>query len=161
MAGDVCAECGFAWDVPFDDALAIVEAAPRWFAKAFDGAQFAVPPAGTWSATAYLWHVVDVLRLGTERLLILTLDPRRGIAPWDADEMARARNYEAKSPAVGHRVLADAAREWLEAARATPRYVSAAHPEFGTMDAHSCAVRNAHEVVHHVMDVRRQRTPSS
>jgi uncharacterized damage-inducible protein DinB len=158
VSGDVCAECGFAWDVSFDEAVSIVEAAPRWFAKAFEGARFAEPPAGVWSATAYLWHVVDVLRLGTERFLVLTLDPRRGIAAWDADEMARARSYEAKSAVVGLRVLTDATRDWLHAARATPRYVSAAHPEFGTMDALSCAVRNAHEVVHHVLDVRRQRT---
>ncbi len=160
MTGDVCAECGFAWDMPFDDAVSIVEAAPRWFAKAFDGASFPGPPAGVWSATAYLWHVVDVLRLGAERFLLLTLDPRRGIAAWDADEMAQARSYEAKSAVVGLRVLADAAHEWHAAAVAAPRYVTATHSEFGTMDALSCAVRNAHEVVHHVMDVRRQRISS-
>ena len=157
MEIDGCAECGFAWDVSFGDAVSMVECAPRWFAKAFDGARFGAPPAGVWSATAYLWHVVDVLRLGTERFLILTLDPQCGIAPWDADEMAAARSYEKKSSLVGLRMLTDATTEWLAAARATPRSVSAVHPEFGTMDALFCAVRNAHEVVHHVLDVRRQR----
>ena len=157
MSESGCGECGFAWDVSFDEAVAIVGAAPRWFAKAFDGDRFAVPAAGVWSATAYLWHVVDVLRLGTERFLILTLDPHCGIAPWDADEMAAARSYEMKSSIVGLRMLTAATAEWLDAARATPRYVSAVHPEFGTMDALFCAVRNAHEVVHHVMDIRRQR----
>jgi hypothetical protein len=31
----------------------------------------------------YLWHLVDVLRIGNERLLTLTRDPRRGITCWD------------------------------------------------------------------------------
>ena len=41
----------------------------------------------------YVWHLVDVLRIGTERLLTLTYDPGRGIACWDENALAEARRY--------------------------------------------------------------------
>ncbi|MDQ1714757.1 MAG: hypothetical protein QOC60_702 [Frankiaceae bacterium] len=151
-----CAECGFAWDVSYDEAVGIVGASPRWFAKAFDGGQFLEPPAGVWSAKGYVWHVVDMLRIGTERLWMLRLDPTRGIAPWDPDTMAEQRSYEKLSAPVGLLSLEGAARDWLAAARGAPRDIRAAHPLFGTMDAALIATFAAHEVVHHTLDVRRQ-----
>jgi hypothetical protein len=153
-----CMECGFAWDLSYDDAVGIVGRAPSWFAKAFDGASFAAPPPGVWTAAAYLWHVVDVVRFGTERLWSLSLDPAAGLPAWDADVMAAARSYDARSVRVGLHALEVATEDWLVAARVVPRYVTSLHPEFGPIDARSSVVRNAHEVVHHVLDVRRQRT---
>ncbi|MCU1678774.1 MAG: hypothetical protein JWM93_3532 [Frankiales bacterium] len=156
VADRACSECGFAWDLSFDDAVAIVGRAPQWFAKVFERGPFAQQADGVWSATGYLWHVNDVLRFGTERFWVLQLDPRRGISPWDADAMAAARSYDDLSPLVGLHALTAATREWLAAAAATPRYVTAAHPDFGAIDAMHVAARHAHEVVHHLMDVRRQ-----
>ena len=155
-----CAECGFAWDVTYDEAVGMVRASPRWFAKAFDGARFVDPPAGVWSAKGYVWHTVDMLRIGTERLLMLRLEPHTPITPWDPDAMAEQRSYEKLSAPVGLLTLEAAARDWVAAAREAPPGVSAAHPLFGTMDAASIATFAAHEVVHHVLDVRRQLTTS-
>ena len=151
-----CAECGFAWDVTFDEAVAMVRASPRWFAKAFDGARFADPPEAVWSAKGYVWHVVDMLRIGTERLWMLRLEAGTAITPWDPDEMADHRSYEKLSAPVGLLALEVAARDWVTAAQEAPSGVSAAHPLFGTMDAPLIATFAAHEVVHHVLDVRRQ-----
>lgn len=158
MSVETCDECGFAWDLSYDDAVALVEAAPRWFMRIFAEGGLGAPPPGVWSAGAYLWHVVDVLRSGTERFWLLGRDPERGIAAWDENLLAEARRYEDLSPAVGLRALKVAAADWVLAAREAPRGVSAAHPELGSMDALAVARRNAHEVVHHLMDVRRQKS---
>src|SRR4051812_8075193 len=135
----------------------MVQAAPRWFAKAFEGAHWVAQAPGVWSATGYLWHVVDVLRVGTERFWLLALDPRRGMAPWDPDETARVRAYDALSIRVGRRALEASVEDWLVARAATPSYATATHPVFGAVDGAYLAHFYAHEVVHHVMDVRRQR----
>src|SRR4051794_33616038 len=120
-----CSECGYAWDIDRDGAVSIVESAPRWFAKAFDGAAWVTPPPGTWSAVGYLWHVVDVLRFSTERFWILSLDPRSGLPEWSADEMAAARRYQTLSARVGFRALEAAVEDWRVALAGTPAYVSA------------------------------------
>jgi hypothetical protein len=104
----------------------------------------------------YLWHLVDVLRIGTERLLTLTHDPERGVACWDENALAKARRYEQLSPAVGLIVLRSAAREWSDAAQAAPVSAEVHHPQFGTLGAVEIIRRNAHEIHHHLMDINRQ-----
>jgi hypothetical protein len=37
-----------------------------------------------------VWHLVDVLRIGTEPLFALTYDPGRGITCWDENALAEA-----------------------------------------------------------------------
>src|SRR5260370_974252 len=67
-------------------------------------------PGDRWSASMYVWHLVDVLRIGTERLLTLTHDADRGITCWDENPLAEARRYQQLSPAVGLIVLQLAAQ---------------------------------------------------
>lgn len=107
---------------------------------------------GRWSASMYVWHLVDVLRIGAERLTTLRLDPTRGIPCWDENLLAEARRYRQLSPVVAPIVLDIAAREWLEAAAQAPD-TTVEHPQFGTLRTIDVIRRNAHEVVHHVGDV--------
>jgi hypothetical protein len=133
----------------FEDALAVVEAAPgRW-----EAAMPAAVSVELWSPVGYLWHVVDVLRLGTERFWSFTLDPTAPLPPWDADELARARSYEEQSVAVGIQALRTAAPVWAGAALSCPADVRAPHAELGTVGRDDFVLRNAHEVVHHLMDI--------
>jgi hypothetical protein len=81
----------------------------------------------------YLWHLVDVLRIGTERLLTLTHDPSRGIACWDENALAEVRHYQRLSPVVGLIVLRSAAQAWATTAAAAPADVQVRHPQFGTL----------------------------
>src|SRR5579875_4090141 len=67
-----------------------------------------------WSAAMYVWHLVDVVRIGTERLLTLRLDPAAGIPCWDENALAEARRYDRLSPPVGLVALDAACRSWLE-----------------------------------------------
>ena len=101
----------------------------------------------------YVWHLVDVLRIGTERLLTLRHDPDRGIVCWEENALAEARRYQRLSPAVGLIVLRSAAREWTTAAQAAPAGVQVRHPQFGILGAVEIIRRSAHEVHHHLADI--------
>lgn len=110
---------------------------------------------GIWSPREYLWHVVDVLRYGTERFWTFALDPHAGLMPWDERVALSVREGSPMSVSVGLRALERAAEEWLRACAEAPSDVSADHPELGPMDREAVVRRNAHEVVHHAMDIER------
>lgn len=154
-----CPTCGHDRDRPDADHLAVVADAPHRFRRLLAGvgqaAAARAPDDGTWPAVAYLWHVVDVLRLGADRLWALVLDPDVPIAPWDADELADARRYRALGVHSGLHALEHAARHWTDAYHACPAASTAHHPELGPMTRDVLAAANAHEVVHHAHDVAR------
>ena len=110
---------------------------------------------GLWSASRYVWHTVDVLRFGTERLWTISADPSFGVPPWDENVMAEVRSYDQLSPVVGLIALVAAADAWGTAAFEAPHDVSTHHAESGAIRAFDVVQRNAHEVCHHLWDVRR------
>ena len=145
-----CDECGFdPSTVDFDAALAVVEDAPDRWAAAMPGGV----STQAWSPVAYLWHVVDVLRIGAERFWSLTLDPTAPLPAWDADVFAAARSYEQQSAVVGIQCLRAAANVWAGAALSCPADVRVPHPELGLAGRDDFLFRNTHEVVHHLMDI--------
>jgi hypothetical protein len=152
----VCAECGFDWNLARPDAIDLVanvaDATATAIARLTDPGHRTGAP---WSASMYVWHLVDVLRIGTERLLTVTHDPDRGITCWDENALAQDRHYEQLSPAVGLIVLRSAAQEWCRAAWAAPTEAEVRHPQFGTLGALEIIRRNAHEAHHHLMDINR------
>jgi hypothetical protein len=145
-----CEECGFEPStLTFEAAIAIVEEAPDRWAAAMPGAV----STQAWSPVAYLWHVVEVLRIGAERFWSLTLDPTAALPEWSSDELARARRYDEQSVAVGIQCLRAAANVWAGAALSCPPDVRAPHPELGMAGRDDFVWRHAHEVRHHLMDV--------
>jgi hypothetical protein len=157
--GPVCTECGFDWNIDRPTAIGLVAQAPQDAATALARINDPEERHGErWSASMYVWHLVDVLRIGTERLLTLTYDPSRGIACWDENALAEARRYQQLSPAVGLTVLRSAAREWVQTAKSAAGDVEVRHPQFGSLGAPEIIRRNAHEVQHHLLDINRYRT---
>ena len=151
-----CAECGFDWECPRQEAVAVVARGPAAVAAALAGVRDPVRRAGArWSASMYVWHLVDVLRIGSERLLTVAHDPGYGIPCWDENALAEVRRYQQLSPGVGLLALAAAQREWSRAATAAPAGAQVSHPEFGTLTTVDVIRRNAHEVRHHLMDINR------
>jgi hypothetical protein len=152
----VCAECGFDWEIPRQDAIDLVaqvpDAAVAAITRIHDPAQCA---DDCWSASMYVWHLVDILRIGTERLLTLTHDPDRGTTCWDENALAEARHYQQLSPAVGLIVLRSAAQAWTTTAALAPPDVQIRHPQLGSLGALEIIRRNTHEVHHHLMDINR------
>jgi hypothetical protein len=158
--GPVCAECGFDWRLASPDAIDLVAQVPDAATAAITRIRDPMHRTGDpWSASMYLWHLVDVLRIGTERLLTLTHDPGRGIPCWDENALAEARRYQQLSPTVGLMVLRSAAQAWVTAAAEAPADVQVRHPQFGVLGAREIIRRNAHEVHHHLMDINRAEAP--
>ncbi|HEV2450938.1 MAG TPA: DinB family protein [Streptosporangiaceae bacterium] len=156
----VCPECGFAWDISRQAAIGLVAGGPEEATAAVRGvADPLLCDPLPWSASMYVWHLVDVLRIGAERLLTLAADPGRGIACWDENALADARRYRQLSAVVGLTVLRTAAREWEQAATAAPQDAVVSHPRFGLLDALDLIRRNAHEVHHHLLDIHRCQNP--
>lgn len=152
-----CAECEFSWTIEPEESIALVDGSPPRLASLIVGAERATdrPAEGVWSPSEYLWHLVDVLRIGRERLLTIATDPTAGIPCWDENALAEVRNYGALSPAVGLIAYEGVVGEWVVTARTVPAGASVEHAQDGTMTAGDIMRRNAHEVAHHELDIQR------
>ena len=155
-----CPECGFDWNVADYDEL--VGRCVSTIAV-FGGVVSQIDPTeavepGLWSASRYIWHTVDVLRFGTERLWTISADPTFGVPTWDENVVAEVRAYDELSPVVGLIALVAAADQWQTAAFEAPREVRTPHPDAGSISAFDVVRRNAHEVFHHLWDVSRSMT---
>jgi hypothetical protein len=153
----LCPECGFDWDeTDYEDLVGQCVRAIAVFGEVLSRIDPAaeVQP-GLWSASRYVWHTVDVLRCGTERFWTISADPAFGVPAFDENVLAESRSYDDLSPVVGLIALIAAARSWREAALEAPHNVSTPHPEAGAICAFDIALRNAHEVNHHLWDIQR------
>ena len=157
----LCPECGFDWDQASYQRL-VGECMQN--VAVFGTVLSRIDPAravepGLWSASRYVWHTVDVLRFGTERIWTISADPDFGVPEWDENVVALVRSYDALSPVVGLIALIAAADAWRTAALEAPHDVSTAHPEAGSLCAFDVVQRNSHEVCHHLWDVQRALPP--
>ncbi len=153
----LCDECEFNWDdADFEDLVGQCVRGVAVFGAALSriDPEEAVGP-GLWSASRYVWHTVDVLRFGTERLWTLSADPNFGVPSWDENAIAEERSYDDLSPVVGLIALISAVQSWRTAALEAPHDVSTPHPEAGLICAFDVVQRNAHEVRHHLWDIQR------
>ena len=152
-----CPEWGFDWgkeryEVVADQYISNI--------AVFGGVLSGIDPAeavesGLWSASRYVWHAVDVLRFGTERLWTIGAEPSFGFPARDENEVAEVRSYDKLSPVVGLIALISAADAWRTASLEAPHDVATPHPEFGSIGAFDVVQRNAHEVCHHLWDIQR------
>jgi hypothetical protein len=152
-----CPECEFDWDeTDFEFLVGQCVHTVAVFGSALTriDPNDSVAP-GLWSASRYVWHTVDVLRFGTERLWTISADPSFGVPTWDENVVAQVRSYDQLSPIVGLIALIAAAEAWRTAAFEAPRDVSTPHAEAGAICAFDVVQRNTHEVWHHLWDVRR------
>lgn len=153
----LCPECGFDWDEnDYEDLVGQCVQSVAVFGEVLSRIDptAAVRP-GLWSASRYLWHTVDVLRVGTERFWTISADPTFGVPDFDENVLAEVRSYDDLSPIVGLIALIAAARSWRTAALEAPHDVATPHPDAGSIRAFDVALRNAHEVCHHLWDIER------
>ena len=98
-----CHECQFDWSEPSYETLVgrcAQDVATFGLVLATRDPSLPVAP-GLWSASRYVWHTVDVLRFGTERLWTISADPSFGVPVWDENVVASVRSYDSLSPVVG------------------------------------------------------------
>lgn len=155
--GDPCRECGYDWLISRDGAAEVVATVPARYAEVLagrDGSQR--HPDLSWSAGAYVCHVADNLRIWAERLAALALGATGPVAPYDENDLARARAYHAIPIEGALWSLGRAAADWTEAmAMAHERGVVLVHPERGEQDVLDVARMNAHDAHHHQWDILR------
>jgi hypothetical protein len=82
-----------------------------------------------------VWHIVDVLRFGTERLRTITAALTFQVPSWDENLVTEVQSYDHLSPMVGLIALLSAADTWRTAAYEAPHDVSTPHPEAGSICA--------------------------
>jgi len=157
---DPCPECGFSWGIAVTGAVELVRGSPARYEEAVRGRDATAPVLpGAWSPGQYLWHMVDVLRNGTERLWTIGIDPENGVPCWDENELAEVRSYDRQSVAVGLRAYERSVTGWCEAAEEVRSDALTVHAELGTISASDVIRRNAHECRHHLVDIQKAPVP--
>ncbi len=155
--GDPCRGCGFAWALTAEAAAGVVSAAPTTYRYAVGSATGREStPELQWNVVAYVAHVTDNLRIWGERLAAAA-DPgeRISLVRYDGDALASARSYHSLPLAGVLWGLGDAAASWTRAWTGADRSRVFLHPERGRISAGDIARTNAHDVVHHQLDIRR------
>ncbi len=172
LYGNPCRECGFAWELTPEQAIASVRAVPAAYAARLAGATGRERhPDLTWTAAAYVAHVTDNLRTWSERLAGAsppgdlaapgaTLARDLAVPGYDPDLLARARHYDELPLAGTLWSLRWAAAAWTEAVQqALAADVTLHHATRGPQRAEDVARNNAHDAHHHLWDITRTLSP--
>jgi hypothetical protein len=155
--GDPCRECGFDWSISFDEAVAIVRFAP----DAFDGSLAGATGLEriqdlTWSATGYVCHVTDNLRIWEERLMRAVLGGSMQVMGYDDNLLAKARRYDAIPLQEALLSLRQSVDDWLRAVAASDRHGTVlVHPDRGPLGLNDVVHSNSHDAFHHQWDIER------
>lgn len=156
--GEPCRECAFSWKLDPSDADRITDAAPQLFGTLFRGMISSTSEVPGWSALGYVWHVADNFRIWAERVIAAALSRHAGIVTYDPDALAAARGYEQMTLSAALWSLSRGVGDW-QVARPIgmeAQGVSLVHPVDGRLDLADARRQLAHEVEHHITDVRRR-----
>jgi len=157
LYGDPCRECGFGWQITPDEAIEIVAGFPGDFSrllKGTDGSQRHTDLS--WSASAYVCHVADNLRIWAERLAGARLSGVLEVPGYDQDLLGQARHYNEVALGAALWSLTNAVEIWQESVRAAlASHVVLNHATVGRMTTADVARATAHDGSHHVWDVSR------
>lgn len=164
-----CTACGFAGDIrKAEEAAPAIVAGAADLAGTLRGEDQADltrrPDPAVWSPLEYGCHVRDVLLVQRERVLAARRTDRPSFDPMGRDERAVHDGYADQHPESVARQLQDAADLLANVlARLGPsdweRRVIYNYPERWERPLRWVAVHTAHEVHHHLTDIRQQLGP--
>jgi len=157
LYGDPCRDCGFDWSITSEDAMDIVGHFPIRFAELLQGRVGSeTHPDLSWSATAYIVHVADNLRIWAERLAGARLSGVLEVPGYDQDLLAQARHYSEIGLGAAMWSLENAVEIWLESVNAAlASHVVLNHATRGRMTTADTIRATTHDGNHHVWDVQR------
>lgn len=160
-----CAECGFIYDLrraatAGDDIRAgAAEVGALLCSNGGDVRMRGRP--GVWSALEYGCHLRDVLLVQRERVLAARRTNGADCVPMGREERAEHDGYNEQDPVDVARQLADAATLFSNvlaqlSADDWDRTVVYHYPKTSVRSLRWIAVHTAHELRHHLLDIRRQ-----
>jgi hypothetical protein len=155
--GNPCRECDFNWELSAADAVSLVQQLPKLYAARLDGTNGKETcPDLAWSASAYVSHVSDNLRIWSERLSGARLSGEPRVVAYDQDLLGVTRRYDAINLHAALWSLDWAVREWAESIRlALAAGTELHHSDRGRQSAEDVARNNAHDASHHLWDIGR------
>lgn len=168
--GDPCGECGFVWTMGTSDAVALIADAPTMYADLLrDGSGAEGIPELGWNVGGYVSHVADNLQIWAERLVAATVEQPLVVSSYDADALGVARQYNNLQLFGALWGLREAVDSWQRAWTLASERLVLVHSDRGHITAEDVAHTNAHDVFHHLHDIRRclgngapiERTPGS
>ena len=151
-----CAECGQPWRPSLEDARATIATAPDTYRQLLAGGDpYRIPEDLDWHAAAYTWHVADLCRAWAERVVGHVGEPERGLAGFDPDELAAARNYLGMTATAASWSLRHSVELLLTTVDGDRAERVFEHEEWGAASFLDGLRWLAHEVAHHEGDLRR------
>jgi hypothetical protein len=158
LYGDPCSGCGFSWQASPPTIGSIIDTAAVEFESLVAGRTGSERmPSLAWSVRAYVWHAGDNLRIWAERLVGAASGGIHPVPGYDQDQLAEARGYDSMPVGAALWSLARATGDWHEALSMIDGRVAVAfeHPTMGSYTVADVARQVAHDLYHHLDDVRR------
>ena len=157
LYGDPCRGCGYRWTIGNGDAVIMVSEVPATFGRVLAGATGKERhPDLAWSASAYVSHVADNLRIWAERLAGVTAGAPPDVGGYDQDGLAEARGYQHIPLQAAQWSLSRSVAGWLQAVgQARTHGIVLIHPERGGQSLSDVVLANAHDAFHHRLDIER------
>ncbi len=155
--GDPCRECGYNWTISLADAVSLVANLPFDYSGLLEGRSGREQhPDLTWSVTGYVSHVADNLRIWAERLMGVVEGAPHLVGLYDENKLADARNYRDIAIQAAVWSLTRSVDDWLRSVEASPDSgVVLVHPERGELTLSDVVLSNAHDALHHQLDIER------
>ena len=153
--GNPCRGCGYTWSTDADVCRGMIEESPGRVAALLEGRDGSENlPVLEWNARAYVAHMADNLRIWSERLAAVVLDPSALVTPYEEGDLARARGYQSLPLQGVLWSLGRALEDWRVAeALAGSGSIVLRHPEQGRLELHEVRCVLAHEANHHTLDI--------
>ena len=149
-----CEMCDFEWACPSSAALDLIGSAPGRYTMLLDGRDGMAPAVdGGWNATAYVWHLTDLVRSWSERWVQLRSEPGSLLAGWDPDELAAARNDRNLPTVPALWALDHATTAFVQLSSELDHATTFQHGDWGEGTVADGLRWLAHELVHHQLDV--------
>ncbi|WP_225755476.1 hypothetical protein [Actinotalea sp. Marseille-Q4924] len=155
--GDPCRDCGYRWDLPPEEAVALVRDAPGRFTALVEGAEGTErhPDLG-WSVAGYVQHVADNLLGWGAGFAAALAGWEREYVSAKPDDVAAVKRYDVVPLPSALWTLGHAAQAWAAVAPAAlDAGVVLEHSRRGRLDATTVVGAVAHDAHHHAWDVER------
>jgi hypothetical protein len=155
--GDIpvaCPACGYRWDTAWVDALDMIEFAPDEIRRILDGRDGMQAQAdGSWTASAYIWHLTDLATIWSERWIQISHSPDEPLVGFDPDILADARGYRDLPTSAGLWALGRAVSTFVTTTRSVPPDSTFEHGDWGRGTVGDAVRWLGHEFHHHTGDI--------